>query len=169
MAPPFWAFAWAGGLALARHVMAHPGRVCDRAVLDFACGSGLVAIAARRAGARAATAFDIDPMCASAVGMNARLNGVDVEFRSRQPEADGGIDIVLAGDVFYEKEMAETCLEALYRYQEAGAEILVGDPGRSFFRPELFEQEAVYLMKTDTAIESAPETSVRVCSLKARR
>jgi len=138
-------------------------------VLDFACGSGLVAIAACKAGARAATAFDIDPMCASAVGMNARLNGVEVDFRSCQPEADSRIDIVLAGDVFYEKEMSETCLEALYRYQEAGAEILVGDPGRSFFRPGLFKEEAVYLMKTNTAIESASETSVRVCSLRPRR
>ena len=105
--PPFWAFAWAGGQGLARHVLDNPGLVEAKRVLDFAAGSGLVAIAAAKAGASHVLAADIDPFCAAAVRLNAQANGVAVDFTADDlVGATGDWDVVLAGDVFYDSAFA---------------------------------------------------------------
>src|SRR5439155_16472472 len=118
--PPFWAFAWAGGQALARYLLDHPERVRGRQVIDLASGSGLVAIAAARAGAAAVTAYDIDPLAAAAIGVNAAANGVTVRAVCADVlDEDGppspGADLVLAGDAFYERDLAARVLRFLER------------------------------------------------------
>jgi predicted nicotinamide N-methyase len=140
-APPFWAFPWAGGQALARHVLDRPEVVAGRTVLDLAAGSGLVAIAAARAGARTVRASEIDPYAVAAIGLNAALNGVTVRAELADV-LDGATDaeVVLAGDVFYSREMAERVLAFLDRAASRGALVLVGDPGRAYLpRPRLSE------------------------------
>jgi predicted nicotinamide N-methyase len=138
--PPFWAFAWAGGQALARHVLDHPGLVGGRTVLDVASGSGLVAIAAALAGAAAVTASDVDRFAGEAIAFNAAANGVAVGVRLEDLlEGDGeGAEVVLAGDVFYERPLAGRVLPFLARARARGAEVVVGDPGRAYLpRPRL--------------------------------
>src|SRR5690606_24720756 len=107
--PPFWAFAWAGGQALARWLLDHPHEVAGKRVLDLATGSGLVAVAARKAGAAQVLAADIDPFCAAAVDANARANGVEIAFTADNllDAPPPAVDVICAGDVFYEKPMAE--------------------------------------------------------------
>src|SRR5689334_6753051 len=106
--PPFWAFAWAGGQGLARYVLDSPGTVRGKRVLDFATGSGLVAIAAARAGAAAVRAADIDPFCEAAVRLNSAANGVSVNFEGQDLTGQGhGFDVLLAGDVFYDRAFAD--------------------------------------------------------------
>ena len=106
--PPFWAFAWAGGQGLARYVLDNPDAVSGKRVLDFATGSGLVAIAAAKAGAAAVVATDIDPFCAAAVRLNAAANGVDVAFEAWIFVGENiGFDVLLAGDVFYDRAFAD--------------------------------------------------------------
>lgn len=134
--PPYWAFAWAGGQALARHVLDHPDLVAGKGVIDFATGSGLVAIAAARAGAARVLAADIDGYCAQAVSLNAAANGVgvaftDVDLLDTAPPA--WADVILAGDICYEKPLAERVLAWLAVARAAGATVLIGDPGRSYF------------------------------------
>ena len=109
---PYWAFPWAGGQALARHVLDHPELVRGLGVVDFATGSGLVAIAAARAGAAKVLAVDVDPFCRAAVLLNAGLNGVEIPFRAADPigEPLPGVDVLLAGDVFYERALAARAL-----------------------------------------------------------
>ena len=143
--PPFWAFAWAGGQALARYVLDHPALVRGRAVLDLASGSGLVAIAAARAGAAAVTASDVDPLALAAIQLNAELNGVDVA-RAHGDLLDGqaGGEVVLAGDVFYERSLAERMLPFLERVRARGASVLIGDPSREFLPGERLEALATY-------------------------
>src|SRR6185312_15450407 len=105
--PPFWAFAWAGGQGLARYVLDHPETVRGRKILDFASGSGLVAIAAAMAGASSVVAADIDPFCQTAIRLNTEVNGVTVEFSGADLIGiDEGWDVVLAGDVFYDASFA---------------------------------------------------------------
>ena len=131
--PPFWAFAWAGGQALARYVLDHPEIVAGKRVIDFATGSGLVAIAAMKAGAARVLAADIDLFCEAAVGLNAEANGVTVAFTAANlldappPPAD----VILAGDICYEKPMAEAVMAWLAQGRAAGATVLIGDPGRT--------------------------------------
>jgi predicted nicotinamide N-methyase len=156
--PPFWAFAWAGGQALARHVLDHPDLVSGRAVLDLATGSGLVAVAAARAGARTVTANDIDPLSLAAAEANAAANGVPV----RLVEADllaGGFpeaDVVLAGDVFYSREMAGRVLPFLRRAAGRGALVLVGDPGRAYLPIDGMIHRATYDVPVLESLESVP-------------
>lgn len=134
--PPFWAFAWAGGQALARYVLDHPETVRGRRVLDLASGSGLVAIAAAQAGAAEVVANDIDAFAMPAIAMNAAANGAAVRAETRDrlsPDtALVAFDTVLAGDIFYERDTAERALAFLSRMAAAGAQVLVGDPGRSY-------------------------------------
>ncbi|HEV8174174.1 MAG TPA: 50S ribosomal protein L11 methyltransferase, partial [Actinoplanes sp.] len=131
--PPFWAFAWAGGQALARHVLDAPELVAGRDVLDLATGSGLVAIAAARAGAWPVTANDIDPLALAAARANAAANGVDVRFvEGDLLETDDRYAVILAGDVFYSREMSKRVLPFLRRAAARGALVLVGDPGRAY-------------------------------------
>lgn len=131
--PPFWAFAWAGGQALARYVLDHPDTVAGASVLDLASGGGLVAIAAARAGAATVRAVEIDPLAIAAIEINAACNGVDIQaILGDVLDGAADADVVLAGDVFYSKAMAEQVLEFLRRAARAGAEVLVGDPGRAY-------------------------------------
>ncbi len=136
-APPFWAFAWAGGQALARHVLDHPEAVRGRRVLDLASGSGIVAIAAARAGAVHVVASDSDARARIATRRNAALNGVSLrvvgDLVGDAPEdVVLDVDVVLAGDVFYEQPMARLMLEFLDEAAGAGIDVLVGDPGREY-------------------------------------
>jgi predicted nicotinamide N-methyase len=139
--PPFWAAAWPGGQALARYVLDHPEVVAGRRVLDLAAGSGLVAVAAALAGAAAVTANDIDPWSLEAVSRNAGANGVTVAVRDGDLlDGDGGdADVVLAGDVFYSRDMSARMHAFMTRARARGAEVYVGDPGRAFLPPELVE------------------------------
>jgi predicted nicotinamide N-methyase len=154
--PPFWAFAWAGGQGLARHVFDRPGLVRGRTVLDFATGSGLVAIAARLAGAARVIAADIDPFAATAFRLNAAANGVDVEFCGDDLiGADHGWDVVLAGDVFYDKPLADRLAPWFAALRQRGADVLIGDPGRSYLPQERLEKLAVYLVPVTRVLEDA--------------
>ncbi|MGI6246189.1 MAG: class I SAM-dependent methyltransferase [Pseudochelatococcus sp.] len=154
--PPFWAFAWAGGQALARYVLDHPGDVANRRVLDFASGSGLVAIAAAKAGAAHVEAADIDPFAISAIRINALANNIRVT-----PRADDVIgkdehwDVVLAGDICYERTLAEAVFAWLLRLQRRGARVLIGDPGRSYLPKDRLECLATYRVPVTRALEDA--------------
>lgn len=154
--PPFWAFAWAGGQGLARHIIDHPEIVRGKKVLDFASGSGLVAIAAAKAGAARVTAADIDPFCETAIRLNAGANGVSVAFEgSDLVGADDRWDVVLAGDVFYEKPFAERLVPWFEALRARGAEILVGDPGRSYLPKSGLERLGLYEVPVTRALEDA--------------
>lgn len=131
--PPFWAFAWAGGQGLARYVLDHPETVRGRTVLDFASGSGLVAIAAALAGGTHVTAADIDPWAATACRLNAALNKIDVNPVQRNLiGVDGDWSCILAGDVFYDRTMTDAVFPWLQKLAGKGSLVLVGDPGRSY-------------------------------------
>jgi predicted nicotinamide N-methyase len=132
---PFWASAWLGGQALARYIIDHPETVAGRRVLDFASGSGLVGIAASLAGASEVIANDIDPYAIAAIEMNARVNAVTIAVSCDNlldgDDADtDGVDVILAGDVFYSESMARAVLPFLERASARGADVLIGDPGR---------------------------------------
>jgi predicted nicotinamide N-methyase len=135
--PPFWAFAWAGGQALARYLLDHPERVKDRRVTDVASGSGLVAIAAAKAGAAAVTAYDTDPLAAAAIGINAAANGVTVravcaDILDEDGPPSPGADLLLAGDAFYERDLAARVMRFLERGHAHGTAVLAGDCGRAY-------------------------------------
>ena len=153
--PPFWAFAWAGGQALARYILDHPETVAGKRVIDFATGSGIVAIAAMKAGAASVLAADIDVFCQAAVGLNAEANGVAVGFTevnlldAPPPETD----VLLAGDICYEKPMAEAVMDWLRQGRAAGAAVLIGDPGRTYFRKDDLVKLAEYQVETTRELE----------------
>jgi len=154
--PPFWAFAWAGGQALARYVLDHPGTVAGRRVLDFAAGSGLVAIAAAKAGAARIEACDVDPFAIEAIALNAARNGVAVEpHLADLVGADAGWDVVLAGDICYQQELAERATAWLFALHRRGATVLVGDPGRSYLPADRLEALAAYAVPVTRALEDA--------------
>lgn len=164
---PYWAFPWAGGQALARFVLDHPAVVRGRRVLDFATGSGLVAIAAARAGAAAVVAADLDPFCEAVVALNAELNQVTVAFRSGDAlgSALDGFDVLLAGDVFYERPLAEGSLAWFRDAAARGVRVLVGDPGRIYSPRDGLLERAVYDVPTTVAIEDAPVKRTRILEL----
>lgn len=154
--PPFWAFAWAGGQALARHVLDHPQLVAGRSVLDFASGSGLCGIAAMLAGARQVTAAEIDPFAIAAIGLNAAENGVAMTAHAGDLiGSDAGWDVVFAGDIFYEKALAERVFDWLSALQTRGATVLIGDPGRSYLPRERLEAVATYQVPVTRALEDS--------------
>src|SRR3954471_18446655 len=145
--PPFWAAAWPGGQALARHVLDHPEIVAGRTVLDLGAGSGLVAVAALRAGAARVVASEIDPYGRAAIGVNAELNGVgplDVTGDLLDGEPDTGIDVVLAGDVCYDREMTARVLPYLGKAWLGGAAVYLGDPGRPYVPREGLVEVATF-------------------------
>jgi predicted nicotinamide N-methyase len=155
--PPFWAFAWAGGQALARHVLDEPELVGGRAVLDLATGSGLVAIAAARAGADPVTANDIDPLSLAAAQVNAEANGVRVScVEGDLLDTDDRYGVVLAGDVFYSRAMAGRVLPFLRRAAGRGALVLVGDPGRAYLPTDGMIRRASYDVPVAEELESVP-------------
>jgi predicted nicotinamide N-methyase len=143
---PYWAIPWAGGQALARHVLDHPELVRGKAVADFATGSGMVAIAAHRAGAARVIGLDVDPLACAAVRLNAALNGAFVE--PRLGDVIGrpldGFDVVLVGDIFYDRDLAERALPWLRTLAARGALVLAGDPGRNYTPREGLEPVAEY-------------------------
>jgi predicted nicotinamide N-methyase len=154
--PPFWAFAWAGGQGLARYVLDHPEAVRGKRVLDFATGSGLVAIAAAKAGAADVLAADIDPFCATAVRLNAAANGVEVRFDGRELVGeDINVDVLLAGDVFYDKAFADRLIPWFSRLAEGGMMVLIGDPGRSYLPHDRLIRLAEYQVPVTRALEDA--------------
>lgn len=132
--PPFWAFAWAGGQALARYVLDHPALVAGKSVLDLATGSGLVGIAAKKAGAEAVLAADIDLFATAAARLNAEANDVvlDITDDDLLQDEPGNFDVILVGDLFYEKDLAARVHAWLRRARKQGALALIGDPGRSY-------------------------------------
>lgn len=161
--PPFWAFAWAGGQALARHILDNPELVAGKRVLDLASGSGLVAIAAMQAGAVSALAADVDAFAAVATRLNATANGVTVEVTSADliggsefvQTAAGQVQVILAGDMFYERPMAERGLSWLSQCRAAGLDVLVGDPGRSYFPKDRFVHLAEYSVPVTRELEDS--------------
>jgi predicted nicotinamide N-methyase len=166
--PPFWAFAWPGGQALARYVLDHPETVAGHAVLDLACGSGLVAIAAARAGAARVLAADVDPAAVAAVARNARANGVEVAAIAADllgGEA-GDASVVLAGDAFYSGAMAERVLAFVRLARRGGARVLVGDPDRDFLPKRLFTPLASYDVPVRPALEDTGVKRTTVWELR---
>ncbi|MEI9424033.1 methyltransferase [Mesorhizobium sp. Cs1299R1N1] len=154
--PPFWAFAWAGGQGLARYVIDNPDMVLGKRVLDFASGSGLVAIAAARAGAAEITAADIDPFCATAIRLNSDANGVMNKFLGTDCiGTDADWDVILAGDVFYDKPFADRLMPWFSALKRRGAEVLIGDPGRSYLPRSGLEPLGVYQVPVTRALEDA--------------
>jgi len=153
--PPFWAFAWAGGQALARYVLDHPEMVLGRRVVDFAAGSGLVGIAAMKAGAAHALCADIDEFCAAAVALNAEANGVTLGFTAENllnaPPPDA--DVILAADISYEQPLAGRVRAWLAEAHARGAAVLMGDPRRSYFATDGLRPLAEYQVETTRELE----------------
>lgn len=166
--PPFWAFAWAGGQALARYVLDHPDVVRGQGVVDFAAGSGIVGVAAAKAGAARVLAADIDPFCAAAVTLNAEANGVALEFTDRDlldaPPPDWA-RVILAGDICYEKPLAERVMAWLKAAHAGGARVLIGDPGRSYFPRQGLEKLAEYQVPTTRELEDMEVKKTAVWTL----
>jgi predicted nicotinamide N-methyase len=166
--PPFWAFTWAGGQALARYILDHPDEVAGRDVLDLGAGSGLIAIAAAKAGARHVSACDPDRDAIAATGRNAEANGVTVEGLA--DDVLGGVassDVVLAGDLFYGPTMANRVMRFLRRSQvEAGARVLVGDPGRGFLLVDRFDELASYDVPVRSVVEDVTTMRTTVWQLR---
>lgn len=163
-APPFWAFAWVGGQALARHVLDHPEIVRGRRVLDLASGSGLVAIAAARAGATAVLASDTDARSRTAIALNAAENGVTVEVVGDVLDADLDldVDVVLAGDVFYEQPMARHVERFCDEASGAGVDVVVGDPGREYLPRERVTALGRYEVTGTADLEGGATTTTTV-------
>ncbi|MBX9757679.1 MAG: methyltransferase [Beijerinckiaceae bacterium] len=154
--PPFWAFAWAGGQALARYLLDTPDVVAGKRVLDFASGSGLVAIAAARAGAAAVEACDIDAFAIHAMEVNAAANGVALSARLGDlVGTDEGWDVVLAGDISYERDMAARVTDWLDGLRRRGATVLIGDPGRAYLARDRLEALATYRVAVSRDLEDA--------------
>lgn len=155
--PPFWAFPWAGGQALARYVLDEPQTVRHRQVLDFASGSGLVAIAAAQAGAEIVQACEIDAFAVTSIELNAIANNVKVVIR---PEnligQDHGWDTILAGDICYERDLAAQVIAWLTELAQRGATVLIGDPGRAYLPQDKLETVATYEIPVCRSIEDAP-------------
>jgi predicted nicotinamide N-methyase len=153
---PYWAFPWAGGLAISRYLVDHPEEVAGKRVFDVASGSGLCAIVAVRCGAASTEAVDVDPFSAAAVELNARANGVRVGFTSRDLLGDGppDCDVILAGDIFYEETMAIRMLGWLRLAADRGTRVLIGDPGRKYLPPDLV-RVASYRVRTSRELENA--------------
>jgi predicted nicotinamide N-methyase len=164
---PFWAFAWAGGLALARWLVEHPEEVAGRSVLDFATGSGLVAVVAARLGAADASAVDIDPFAEAAVALNARANHVRIGYATRDllDEPPPPVEVLLAADTWYESPLAERVLPWLRASATAGTRVLVGDAGRKYLPPPTesgLVELARYPVRTTTTLEDRDVVEGRV-------
>lgn len=167
--PPFWAFAWAGGQALARFVLDSPEAVAGKRVLDFGSGCGLVAIAALRSGASSVLAADLDPFAAVAVRLNGEVNGCAPEpfCGDATALAPGDFDIILAADVCYEREPSESAFAWLRSAVAAGVEVLVGDPGRTYLDQQGLRPLAGYDVPTSTELEKSAMTQAKVWRLES--
>jgi predicted nicotinamide N-methyase len=155
--PPFWAFAWAGGQAVARYLIDHPEICAGRTVLDLGCGGGIAAIAAGKAGARRLLAADIDKLALVACSLNARANDIDLETSNQDllaepPRSD---DVIIIGDLFYERELAERVVAYIVEAKARGSAVYVGDPQRSYFPESRFTQLADYQVAVTRELEDA--------------
>lgn len=166
---PYWAFAWGGGLAIARYLRDRPGAVAGRRVFDLASGSGLCAIAAMRAGAAAATGVDIDPFAVAAIQLNGRANGCRVTAVRRDvlDEEPPDTDVVLAGDCWYEEGLAERVLPWLRRVRDRGIDVVVGDPGRRYLPVGELVELATYEVRTTTELEDMERKRAWVYALRS--
>ena len=165
--PPYWAFAWAGGLAVARYLIEHPERVAGKRVFDVASGSGLCGLAALNAGAESVAAADIDPFSWAAIALNAKALGrkISVVKRDVLDEDPPNADVVLAGDTWYETGFADRIWPWLRRCRAEGIDVLVGDPGRAYLPSEGLIELATYEVRTTTEIEDRAQRSARVYEL----
>lgn len=168
--PPFWAFAWAGGQALARYLLDTPNEVAGKTVLDLGTGSGLTTIAAMKAGAASVLASDIDRMALASARLNAAANGVAIDTTEEDllldlPDSFGA---VLVGDLFYERELAERVLAFIAAAQAKGARVLVGDPQRSYFPKDRFALVAEYQVPVTRELEDALVKKTAVWALKRK-
>ena len=165
--PPVWAFAWAGGQGLARWLLDHPAEVRGKRVLDFAAGSGLVGVAAMKAGAASVLCADVDPFCGAAVALNAAANGITLAFTA-EDLLDGqppDVDVICAGDVFYEQPMSGRVLDWLTVAAARGTRVIVGDPLRTYFPKTGFDLLAEYAVPTTRELEDAAVKRTRVWTL----
>ena len=165
---PYWAFAWAGGLAIARYLTDHPETVADRRVFDLGSGSGLCALVALAEGSSGAAASEIDPYGVAAIDLNAKANGrrITIVARDVLDEHPPDADVVLAGDCWYETGFADRVLPWLRRAQAAGLDVLLGDPGRRYLpSPELVEL-ATYDVRTTTELEDQDQKRAAVYALR---
>ena len=161
--PPYWAFAWAGGQALARYVLDHPEWVANKRVLDFGAGSGLLTVAAAKSDAASVLAVDIDRFAAAAIMLNAEANNARVDVTDTDViDSDDGWQTVLVGDMCYERPLAERLLAWLQKLTARGATVLIGDPGRSYFPKSGVEKLETYRVQTTRDLEDREirETSV---------
>jgi predicted nicotinamide N-methyase len=167
---PYWAFPWAGGLAVARYLFDHPQEVAGRRVLDIAAGSGICAITAARLGAASARAVDVDPLAEAAVALNARANAVRIPFTHARAADHGsdGIDVILAGDVCYQEGVAGEIVAWLRGAATQGIRVLIGDPGRTYLPPDLVRL-ATYRVRTSMELEPEDRTETRVYTFATLR
>jgi predicted nicotinamide N-methyase len=166
--PPFWAFAWAGGQALARYILDHAAEVAGRTVIDLASGSGLVAIAAMQAGAARVIAYDIDALARTAIVLNAAANKVTIDVGTGDLLAGAAApkaDIILAGDIFYERDTAEKALAFLAAQATQGVTVLIGDPGRSYLPKDRLRRIAEYQVPVTRDLEDADIKNTAVWTL----
>lgn len=158
--PPFWAFAWAGGQALARYLLDHPDEVAGRRVLDVATGSGVAAVAAAFCGAAEVACTDIDPAAVAAAHRNAEANGLALAGSVAEPE------VILAGDVFYSPIVAPAMTARFRAARKAGATVLVGDPGRGYFPERLFDLVTEFTVPVPAVLEETEELVTGVWKMK---
>jgi predicted nicotinamide N-methyase len=165
--PPFWAFAWPGGQALARYVLDHPDVVAGRAVLDLGAGSGIAGIAAAMAGATTVLASDLDPFAEAAIALNAATNHVMVDVAGDVLDGSGeGADVILAADVWYERTLADRALGLLRRAHDREARVLVGDLGRAFLPRPMLRELAAYDVPVLADLEDASVKRVLILTLR---
>jgi predicted nicotinamide N-methyase len=156
--PPYWAFAWAGGQALARYALDNPETIADKRVLDLASGSGLVAIAAAKAGAAPVIASDIDAFTEAAISLNCEANDVYVDvivhdLLDTPASAAPRYDVILVGDLFYERDTATRALAFLDRHAATGTRVLIGDPGRTYLPKQRLTRLAEYSVPVTRELE----------------
>jgi predicted nicotinamide N-methyase len=165
--PPYWAFAWPGGQALARYLLDTRRLVAGKSVLDLGSGAGLAALAARKAGALSVLAADIDPWAIAAIKLNAAVNGLGVATTSADllGAAPPTVDVILAGDLFYERGLAERVLVFIERAVANGAQALIGDPQRGNFPHGRFEKLADYVVPVTRELEDADTRHTAVWQL----
>ena len=168
---PYWAFAWIGGLAIGRYLREHPEVVAGRRVFDMASGSGLCAMAALRAGASAVTCADVDDFAAAAIALNARANGrrVSIVRRDVLDDAPPDVDVILAGDCWYEASLAERVLPWLQRAAGRAIDTVVGDPGRRYLPTDELVELARYDVRTTTELEDLDRKQGHVYAMRGSR
>ena len=165
--PPFWAFAWPGGQALARYVLDHPEQVAGRSVLDLGSGSGLTAIASAMAGASVVLASELDPFAVAAIALNAAANNISVAVTGDVLDGTAAsAEVILAADIWYERRLAKRALGLLERARAHGAHVLVGDIGRTFLPRPLLRELASYDVPVTVELEGAAVKRVLILTLR---